>query len=246
MYRVEMILSPKETNSVGGALGGLGGQLGGLAALAGLSPLRGQDKYEAIATLRAPAFISGFIQENQLLPKLYPRQFEKTDAKASSKRVPTLNDAVRLFSQEIMSVKDDPKTGMVSLRVEWRNPETAAAWSSALVKRANDIIRLRDIREAEHSIEYLKRELERTNQVGIREAINNVIEEHLKVITLASVRPEYAFKVIDPGVVPDIDKPVRPRKMLMLLAGLILGGILGVLFACFRDGLFQSRDATIN
>ena len=235
IYRVESVLAPVVENRGVGALGNMIGQLGGLAALAGLSPQAAQQRYESIAILRSPTFIGRFIQDNDLLAVLTPPR------KSSwlRHRAPTSNDAIERFSRDIMTVKDDPKTGLVILRIEWSDPSLAASWCRGFVAAANETIRDRDIREAEQGIKYLKEELARTNQLGIQQAINHVLEEHLKVATLASVRTEYAFKIIDPGIVPDLDRPQRPKKALMMLAGLVLGAMLAMFVACVREGIFK-------
>jgi uncharacterized protein involved in exopolysaccharide biosynthesis len=51
---------------------------------------------------------------------------------------------------------------------------------------------------------------------------------------LASVREDYAFKVLDLATEPDFDKPVRPNKPLIVLAGCILGALLAGIYVSMR------------
>jgi uncharacterized protein involved in exopolysaccharide biosynthesis len=49
---------------------------------------------------------------------------------------------------------------------------------------------------------------------------------------LANVAQEYAFRVVDKAMVSDASDPVQPRRVLILLSGLLLGlatGIIAVL-----------------
>jgi uncharacterized protein involved in exopolysaccharide biosynthesis len=46
---------------------------------------------------------------------------------------------------------------------------------------------------------------------------------------LASVTPEFAFRVIDPAVAPDKNEIHFPNKFLMVVSGPIVGFIFGVL-----------------
>jgi len=47
---------------------------------------------------------------------------------------------------------------------------------------------------------------------------------------LASVRQEYALKIIDPALPSDADRPVRPRKVLYSALGLSAGALMGFAF----------------
>ena len=56
----------------------------------------------------------------------------------------------------------------------------------------------------------------------------------MKTKMLATIRKEYAFHIIDPAVPADLDKRVQPTRTVMVLAGGILGVILGMLFVLLR------------
>jgi LPS O-antigen subunit length determinant protein (WzzB/FepE family) len=105
------------------------------------------------------------------------------------------------------------------------------------VARVNEVRRERDIAEAAESIEYLDRELAKTPQVSIRDAIGRVLEEQLQKSTMANVRREYAFKVLEPGMLPE--RPIRPRRLRMILAGFLFGGLLMAFIVCAREGVFS-------
>ena len=50
---------------------------------------------------------------------------------------------------------------------------------------------------------------------------------------LANVREEYAFKIIDPAVVPDMRSKPQRRKIVIL--GLLLGVVFGSLLVLVKD-----------
>ena len=66
------------------------------------------------------------------------------------------------------------------------------------------------------------------------EAINRLIEGQIRQRMIASVTQEYAFRVVDRALTPDLSDKVRPKRALMLLGGLIIGGFIGCLWAYFR------------
>ena len=55
--------------------------------------------------------------------------------------------------------------------------------------------------------------------------IYNLIEEQTKNIMLANVREEYAFKIVDPAIVPEIR--VRPARRKIAIMGLLVGLLFG-------------------
>jgi uncharacterized protein involved in exopolysaccharide biosynthesis len=64
-----------------------------------------------------------------------------------------------------------------------------------------------------------------------------LIEEHTKSITLAKTREEYVFKIIDPALPPDADKPVKPKRMLMVVLGILGGLLLGIMTVLLREAI---------
>ena len=99
--------------------------------------------------------------------------------------------------------------------------------------------RARAIAEAEKSMSYLQSELDKTSIVGIRQGINGLIEDQINQIMLANVRDEFAFRVIDSAIPPSEDDYVRPIRWLYMLAGFILGAVLGSFSVGLRARLLR-------
>jgi uncharacterized protein involved in exopolysaccharide biosynthesis len=244
IYRADVLMLPAE-GDVTGSGSSLLNQFGGLASLAGVQlPSVGGNKAEAIALMKSRAFTDAFIQENALQPVLFADEWDAQTHQwkvSSDGKHPTLRRAFKLWDTKIRSVQEDKKTGLVTLTIEWTDREQAAKWARQLVDRLNAVMRERAIEDAERSMRYLNKELEGTNIVGVQQAIYRLIEQQLKAVMLANARQEYAFKIIDPAVVPDEDQRVSPkRKIIVLLSGLA-GGLLGVLIVFMRRALLQDH-----
>jgi uncharacterized protein involved in exopolysaccharide biosynthesis len=233
VYRGEVVFAPAGQEAESG-LASLGGQLGSLASIAGLDSGTSQLKENALAILQSRAFTQEIIEREDLLPLLFD---DRWDAATSSWRpdaeVPTLGDAFELF-EDIRRVSEDRITGIISLAIDWHDRELAARWANLFVNEINNRVRRETISEAEESLGYLQEELGRTSAVELRQAIYRMIETQLNRIMLANVKVEYVFDVIDPAVVPDEDKFVAPRRLLILVLGLSLGLLLGLVFAALR------------
>lgn len=236
-YRAEAVVVPVSSDVSGGGMAQLVRGLGGLASLAGLGVNGQSNREETLEFLRSRSFTTEFIVENDLLPVLFHDDWD-AEAKqwtVSGDDVPTLGDAYELFSEKIRTVTDDKKTGIVRISIRWSDREQAAAWANGLVERANARLRERAIREAQRSIEFLRREEQATTLVTVREAIAKLTEEQVKSIMVANVREEFALKVIDSATVPEPDEIVWPRRALMTVAGLVVGFCIGLLLALVRE-----------
>lgn len=240
VYRAEALLSPVQ-QSKGDGIASLMGQLGDLAALVETYVGSGKDRTaESIATLKSRSLTTQFIQQHNLKPVLFSERWD-ADAKAwrAGARVPSDYEAAEQFDKGIRHVQLDRRTGMVVLAVEWKDPVVAAQWANALVQAVNTRRRNESISEARTSIEYLQRQLAKNNTIEIQQAIYRLIEAQTKTMTVASTREEYAFRVIDPAVAPEIR--IRPKRTVMVLVGIFAGLIIAVGVALTRHAFSRHR-----
>lgn len=236
-FRSQAVLVPADAKSVP-ALGGLGG----LAALAGVS-VGGGETAEALAVLRSREFAREFIQAHELMPVLFE---DKWDAERNtwivgdaSDEAPDIRDGVKFFLENVLTVREETDTGLVTVGVEWTDPELAAEWALILVGRLNDRLRERALREAETNVAYLQSELAQTNVVTLQQSIGRLLESELQKLMLARGNTEFAFRLVDPPEIPK--ERVRPQRMLLAVFGTILGGILGIFIVFISHALRTER-----
>ena len=107
-----------------------------------------------------------------------------------------------------------------------------------MVESANEELRSKALDESNRSVQYLTNELEKTTALDLRQTINTLISTNLKQSVLASVRKDYAFRVISPAVVPTDRDYIWPRRGVMAASGFVLGGLTGLILAL---GLARTR-----
>ena len=230
VYRGAAILVPVNTDrsALEGGLGSSLGSVGGLAALAGLN-LNSKESAveETLAVLKSRQFTEAFITRNDLLPQLF---HDNWDAPTGTWKVgvkpPTLHQAYRVFNS-MRTVNKDPKTGLITLQVDWTDRAKAADWTNTLVRQLNDEMRARAIAQSDASMGYLQKELNGTTEVSTREALSRLIESQIKQRMLANVTQEYSLRFVDRAMVPDVTEKVSPRKTLLIAVGMILGFVVG-------------------
>lgn len=236
-YRAEVVLSTPEESNAQGILG----QLGGLAGLAGVNLTNRNNSVESLAILRSRDFTRKFIEEEGLLPVLYAENWDEQNKRwkvEDPEEQPDIRDAVRLFERTVRSVNEDRTTGLITVAIEWRDPETAAQWANRLVERVNDHIRQRALLEAEANVEYLRREMSSTSLVTLQQSIGSLLENELQKLMLARQNKEFAFKVIDSAVPPRLRS--RPRRTRIVLLTVAVAGVLASMFVIVRHSVSRA------
>lgn len=236
-YRASVLLAPaKEKPAVS-----LTGQLGGLASLAGIST-GGTGSVEAVAVLKSRDFARAFIEDQKLLPVLFAEDWDATASRWTVADPPDHREAVELFDKSIRKVEEDRRTGLVTLSVEWKDPEFAAAWANLLSVRLNDHMRERALTEAELNVKFLRHELESTPIVGLQQSISRLLENEMEKVMLARSNAEFAFRIIDRAEVPRLKS--KPKRTLMVVVATLLGGMFAVMVVLVGDAVRKRAVVT--
>jgi uncharacterized protein involved in exopolysaccharide biosynthesis len=227
IFRGETVISPVHSGGIGGANGSLSGQLGGLASIASMAGVNldsagGVDR-ESKAILQSRSLVEEFIKRNNLLNVLLE----------DSKKPPSMWLAVKNFKEGVVTIRDDKRTGLLTIDMDWKDPLVAAQWANAFVALANERIRTRAIDQATRNIDFLNKQIPQTSVVEVQRSLYNLIENELKTLMVANARSEYAFTVIDPAVPPE--RKLSPHRSLYGLFGAFLGFCIGLLTAYVRS-----------
>lgn len=261
IYKSEALLVPAEHESSG--LGGVASQLAGLGSLAGvnLGGGGGVDKTVlALEIMKSRVFVSQFIKENELLvplmaskdwnrntnelifdDKIYDVSADEWVREVSPPLTskPSLQEAYKEFVK-MVSISQDKTSSMITISVKHYSPELAKRWVNLLIDAINLEMMNRDLSEARRSIDYLNNQLSQTKINELKEVLYQLIEEQTKTIMFANVREQYAFKTIDPALIPELKD--SPKRVLISTLGILLGGMLAVLVVLFMHFLNDSRQ----
>jgi hypothetical protein len=134
-YRSEALLAPAEARSTSS----IAGQLGGLAALAGVS-VGGPGNAEALAVLESRDFLRTFIEEHGILALLFEDQWDKERAAWRPEvgdEPPDVRDAIEYFRKSILKVHQNRETQLVTIAVEWTDPDQKGYEVHGIKRRAS-------------------------------------------------------------------------------------------------------------
>ena len=242
IFRVEVVLASTERQQGSSGLSGIGI----LSGLTGITP-GASGWLQAVAEFRSRAFIEEFLSEKDLLPVLFADQWDVANDRwmdDDPEGWPDIRDGVAFFTTQIRSIVEDPNTGLITLGIQWTDPELAAVWATELVESINERLRARDLRDSEFRLEYLYGQLEKANLVELRQAISRLIEDQIQTIMLAQSVTEYAFTVIDPARVPKLR--IAPRRTFIVILATFLGGTIGVFGALLQFWLLSAARQRAN
>lgn len=237
-YRAEVVLTLAEKKSLPSNLG----QLGGLVSLAGIT-IGSTDAAEPLAILKSRDFARDFITDLDLLPVLFQDNWDantkswKPGLFAPQER--DIRDGVRFFDEEVRSVTQDRKTGLVTLTIEWTDPVQAANWANLLVSRINERMRTRALVEAERNITYLRGAAAQSNVLSVQQAMGKLLESEMQKLMVARGSEEFSFKLVDSAVPPKYKS--WPRRSIILVVAGLLGGGLGIVSVLLRHALRSVR-----
>jgi uncharacterized protein involved in exopolysaccharide biosynthesis len=233
MYRAQVIVTQVRDTGMG-AGGSLMGQLGGLASIAGLNLNSSGQEAERPAVLESRGLVEAFVKRYDLAPLI----------NGNSNLKNPLWFAVERFRKNVLDLHEEKLKDTITITIDWSDPVVAARWANDFVGLANELLRARAIQESTRNIEYLNKQLVQTNVVEIQHAMYALIEAETKSLMLAHGRVEYAFTIVDPAVPPEVR--FSPRRTLMVISGLFIGGFAGSIVAWARKAIRRRPSIAAN
>lgn len=227
-YTAQLIFAPAAEEQNKSAMS-LSAQFGSIANFAGINLGSNSDLETNLAILNSREFTYEFIEENQLMPILFSEQWDEQKQTWHTTPGPTLWDAYKKFHSQIRAVSEESGSQLITLYITWTDAEQSAIWANLLIEKLNSHIRAKDIQEAERSLTFLNTQIQSTNNVRMKELLYTLVEKQVQTVTLAKVRDEYAFTIIDKAVVPQ--EKSKPKRSLIVIAGTMLGGILALMLS---------------
>jgi len=236
IYRAEVKMVPAATEDSKKGLSSMMGGLGGLASLAGVSAGGAGSVDENLAVLQSKEFLWKFVQESQMMPLLFePGMVRKTLEMVGLGEPPGQWDVYRLLIEDkVLEVTNDDKTGIVTVAMQWKDPELAAVWGNAIVARLNQYLAQQAIARSETNLQYLNEQLGKVQVEEMRKTLFDLIASEQKNAMLANTQKDFAFKVIDPAITPD--KKAKPKRLLIVLLALALSFFLSSVYVLVKEG----------
>ncbi len=140
----------------------------------------------------------------------------------------------------IVKVNQNIKENIITITVDYHDPAMAAKMVEYFLTTLTDHMSSEARRVATINQKYLEEQLQQTADPLIKQKIYNLIAQQLETSMMAEVKENFAFKVIDPPMVPD--KKVKPKRIQMALLSLFVSIIMGVFLAFLMEYLEKAKS----
>jgi len=242
--------------------------LGGMADIAGVSLPGGQKLIMLESYLKSNVVREKVIVKNDLLPVLFPKQWDKEKGEwkryspgflrktlnALSRVVgandtamqkpeeagrPTISDGLRALRGMVI-VKNNVKANTLTLAVDFRDARMAANMVNYILEALQDHLSEEKKRNANENREYLKGQLVKAVDPLTRQKIYSLLSKQIETALMAEVKGNI-FTVIDPPRVPD--RKVKPHRAQLVILSIITSLFIGAFLAVFLEKREQMRKA---
>lgn len=235
-YRSEAVLAPLLERSEEAAAAKPLSALQGVAALVGFSPRSYTEIQEKVSYLESRALARRLLRTHpEILPRLFPDDWDAEEGEwksADPDERPGLWDLIRKFEEDFR-VSLDGQTGLLRVRFDSRSPELSAEILRIIIQEANDGWRDVTLEQSRSFMEYLEEKSRETQIAEARQVLLSLMASELRRSMLAECTEDFAFKTIDPPMVPD--RHAKPRRSLILIAIGLLAVATGSLIALWRE-----------
>ena len=202
---------------------------------------------EIIGLIQGRAFIYKFIQDNDLLPILFEKDWNK------EKKIwePVLlhrwiyGDTISIWDgytkfSDKLDVETDDETNLTTVSLKWNDAKLATEWANKMITALNDQLRAQAIKESEAILAQLQQQLSRTGVIELKLALYALMETQMATITAAKVHPEFAMKVLDSAVIPD-DQAIPYFQLILIAVSLFLGLVIALSLVLLLHTVAKSK-----
>lgn len=258
IYTAEAVIKPVVQEKGGGRLSSLAAQFGGLASLAGIAMPGAASSAELVSLLKSNVLKKQVIEKYHLLPVLFPKKWdeekkawkksggfsfnplvlisklipEKPGTPKKNKDIPDTWDGIRALDKT-MKVNYNMKEDMITLTINFRDPAIAAAITNYFITELNERMSQEAKRIATINKEYLEQQLRETKDPLVQQKIYNLIADKIETTMMAEVKEGFAFKVLDPPMIPD--RKSKPKRALMVVVAFMGSLFLSVFIVFVRE-----------
>ncbi len=241
IYRSEATLIPRETEKPSGlsAVAGLSSLTGGMLGLGGDSNL---SKLEVV--LKSRDLAHRIVEKYNLIPILFKDDWDSTKKKWKTDNPPTEQDAFKAL-QEILSISTDSKKNTISVKFDHAEPKFAQQMVERFLIELSETLREDTLNDARGKQKFFQEQLTQTSDALLKEKIYALLAAEIEKETFARATKYYSFEVLDPPIVPDLNKKIKPKRAIICILSVICAFFLAI-FAAFFLNFVEYLKKTAN
>lgn len=219
VWRAEVVVK-----AVGSEQAPISGALGGLAALAGIRPSSLSGSSNALVLLKSRDFARAFISKNNLSKDLVTDDPDEE---------PDLRIAIDAFQKNILKIRQDERSGLITVEIFWKSSSGAADMANRYVAELNESERARVLSESEKSIAYLRQQLASTDVLPVQKVLTALLEAETQKLVMAIANENYVVRTVDSAYPPR--NRYAPKRTIIVLVAVFLSLIFAVTITFFEN-----------
>ncbi len=240
IYRSEATIVPRQEENASAssplsALRGLGGLAGEMAGLGGGGSA---EKFEIV--LKSRHLSARVVERYKLMPHLFEEAWDPDKKEWRDDPAPTSQDAYRALMAGL-SVSRERTSEVLTIKFDHKSPKFARDMVDHYLTELSESLREETLSDALENQRFLRRQLEQTSDVLLKDKIYDMLAREIEKETFARAQTYYSFLVLDPPIVPDLDKKVKPRRSLICILSVTVAFFVAVFLAFFLEYLHNVR-----
>jgi len=234
IYRSEATIVPRQeekttTSSALSALRSLGGIAG---ELIGLGSGGSTAKFDVVLKSRILSY--RIVEKYKLMPRLFEGIWDSETKKWKINPYPTSQDAYNAL-MKMLHISRDRKSDVLTIQFNHKDPEFAKEMVEYYITELSESLREETLKDAEENQRFLKRQLEQTPDVLLKEKIYILLAKEIEKETFANAQKYYSFMVLDPPIVPDLNKKIEPKRRIICILSVTMAFFMAVFIAFFLE-----------
>lgn len=227
-YTSSIVISPREAEGPSSAdllskLGGLGSMVGATLGVGGASNM---DK--TVLVMQSGDFIGDFIEKYQILPILFPDEWDSTTSQwieTDPEAQPNLLRGIVKFNEDVLVIIKDPTAGVMTISITIQGEGRSKKWVDLFLAETNAYLKQSILTKSARNQKFLRQRMSRTHSPIILEKIQSLLAYEIEKEMLAD---DLSFDIIESSVVPN--KASKPNKVLLLVLAIFLANFIWLLW----------------
>jgi uncharacterized protein involved in exopolysaccharide biosynthesis len=239
IYLSETTIAPRaEEKSPSSALSVLGG-LGGIVAEGlGLGGGGSLEKLEVM--LNSRSLTARIIEKYRLMPVLFSDKWDGEKKGWTTDDPPTLQDGLNVM-EGILIVTVDSTKNIIKVGIEHEDPETAKKYVDYFLAELSEALREEVLRDAAENMRFVREQLERTSDPLMKEKIYAMLAREIEKDTFARAQKYYSFVVLDPPIVPDLNKRIKPKRGSICILSVTVAFFMAIFLAFLKEYIHRVK-----
>ena len=195
-----------------------------IASQFGILPNQSPNTSEIVSLLKSNIIRERTIKKYNLLSVFFPKGFSRgtTENEKIWKGLRYMDGNLRINLKQ--------KDNVIEVSMRYRSPQRAADIVGYILSELTEYMSSEAKRVAETNRKYLEAQIDKTPDPFIRAKIYGLIAQQIETATMAEVKENFAFKVLDPPLTPD--KKISPKRTQMVIVAFFVS-LFAAVFAAF-------------